>query len=150
MLKMSTVKFIESNKKFNSIIISGKFGKKLINYRTSDNISYSNKKFSVPSNHTLESLLNSILLSVNKGYFEILKVNGVGYKIELQNNNILLYIGFKSPKIICIPDNLKVESINQTSIKIIGSSKLLVTNFKHKIINIKPAYKDKYKQKGIL
>jgi len=147
---MSTVKIIESKTNYNSIIISGKYGKKLINYKSTDKVLYSNKKFLVPSNHTLESLLNSLLFSVNKGYFEILKVSGVGFKIELQNNKILLYIGFKSPQVINIPDYLKVEAINATSIKIIGSSKLLVTNFKHKIINIKPAYKDRYKQKGIL
>lgn len=94
------------------------------------------------------TLISNIKQSINGPYEQTLKLEGVGYKLELIENSIKCTLGFSHPVIINIPSNIKIELINNKEMKGISNSLQDLTNFIQKIYQIKPAYKDKYKNKG--
>jgi ribosomal protein L6P/L9E len=58
-------------------------------------------------------------------------------------------VGFSHEINIAIPLNIKVNCPNTTNILITGQEYERVSSFAQKIIAIKPAKKDKYKNKGV-
>ena len=146
---MFKFKILEYNN-YNTLILIGPLATKKINIKKNEAIFFKNGVFFVPSNHTLQSLLNNLKNSITEGYSNYLTLVGVGYKWEILENNLLkIYIGFTNDVLIKIPSHLKVELINPTVIKFSGSSKFYVTQFISQIRDIKAGYKDSYKKKGI-
>ncbi len=137
---------------WNTILLSGPLGAKKLNYLSKYQVNFVDGKFIVPSNPTLSSTLNNLHVSLTRGYTDHLNLVGVGFKWELdkERNMILLHIGFTHVVELSIPSGIIVEILNPTCIKFTGSSKFQVRNFINKIKQIKPSYKDKYKNKGIL
>ena len=82
-------------------------------------------------------LIANMVVGVSKGYAKVLNVNGVGYKITQQGEDLLLNIGFSHPVVVkCVP-GIKL-SCEKTTIKVEGIDKELVGQFAAKIRDIKP------------
>lgn len=82
-------------------------------------------------------LIANMVEGVSKGYEKVLNVNGVGFKIAQQGNDLLLNIGFSHPvEVKAIPGI--TLSCEKTSIKVAGIDKELVGQFAAKVRDIKP------------
>ena len=96
---------------------------------------------------TMRSLVNNILTGVLKGHEKKLEINGVGYKAQLQDKNLLISLGFSHPIKISVPDGLTITIPNPNLLIIQGVNKELVGNFAAKIRRIRTA--EPYNLKGI-
>lgn len=94
------------------------------------------------------TLISHIRQIFNGPYNKILALDGIGYKIELINNQIKCSIGYSHPLFFDIPKNIEVKVVNNKEIHASSNSLQKLTLFLNKILQIKPAYKDKYKNKG--
>ena len=82
-------------------------------------------------------LIANMVEGVSKGYEKTLNVNGVGFKITQQGNDLLLNIGFSHPVVVKAVDGINL-SCDKTTIKVAGIDKELVGQFAAKIRDIKP------------
>ena len=73
-------------------------------------------------------------------------LDGVGYKVELIDNQIKCSIGFSHPVLFPIPKNIEIAILNNKEIHGSSDSLQKLTQFFNKILQTKPAYKDKYKK----
>ena len=96
---------------------------------------------------TYRSLINNAILGVTKGHEKILELNGVGFRANLKGQVLNLQIGFSHDVNFEIPKDIKISVEKQTTIKIIGVDKELVSKIAADIKNLKPV--EPYKAKGI-
>lgn len=82
-------------------------------------------------------LIANMVEGVSKGYEKVLNVNGVGYKITQQGQDLLLNIGFSHPVVVKAVEGITL-SCEKTTIKVAGIDKELVGQFAAKIRDIKP------------
>ncbi|VFP77904.1 50S ribosomal protein L6 [Buchnera aphidicola] len=76
---------------------------------------------------TCRSLVHSMILGVTEGFIKQLNLFGVGYRVILENENILkLYLGFSHPVIYKIPQIVTVSIISQNEIVLKSIDKQLV------------------------
>ncbi len=93
------------------------------------------------------ALVQNMILGVTQEFKKILDIVGVGYKVELKGNNILLNIGYSHPIYFIPPTGIKLESPTPTQIIISGIDKQLVGQVAAKIRSIRKP--EPYKGKGI-
>ncbi len=96
---------------------------------------------------TYRSLINNAILGVYKGHEKILELNGVGFRANMKGEVLNLQLGFSHDINFKIPKELKVTVEKQTTIKINGVDKNLVSKIAADIKNLKPV--EPYKAKGI-
>ncbi|MBC7472076.1 MAG: 50S ribosomal protein L6 [candidate division SR1 bacterium] len=94
---------------------------------------------------TYRSLIDNLVIGVSKGFTREMELNGVGFKMELQGQNLTLYIGFSHTVKITTPDPIKL-TLNKNIISGESIDKQMLGDFFMKIHNMKPC--DVYKQKG--
>ncbi len=82
-------------------------------------------------------LINNMVVGVSKGYEKRLKVNGVGFKVVQNGNDITLHIGFSHPVLVKAIDGIKL-SCDKNLVIVNGINKELVGQFAAKIRAIKP------------
>ncbi|HOK17478.1 MAG TPA: 50S ribosomal protein L6 [Candidatus Paceibacterota bacterium] len=95
---------------------------------------------------TTRALINNLIKGVSDGFTKQLEVNGVGFKVNIEEDKLILKVGFINPIVLKIPKDLNV-SVDKNIITISGASKELVGLFAAKIRQIKPV--EPYKGKGI-
>jgi large subunit ribosomal protein L6 len=101
------------------------------------------------SNHGLtRSILQNIILGLTKQFTISLIAEGVGYKFQIDNNYLIINVGFTHLIKMIIPTNLKVFLESATKLVITGIDKEIVGFFASRIVAIKPV--EPYKGKGIL
>lgn len=89
---------------------------------------------------------------IGGGFQRVLRINGVGYKAEIAQGNILaVNVGFKDIKKIRLIKEVQLTVSNNGTI-IIGRSSnyALLSQYLSQIVALRPASKDKYKGKGII
>ena len=94
------------------------------------------------------SLINNMVIGVSKGFQKQLSIEGTGFKAVLKGSELLLSLGFASPKVYVIPAGLTVTVENdglQVTIK--GCDKQMVGEAAARIRSYYPA--EPYKGKGI-
>ena len=96
---------------------------------------------------TYRSLINNAITGVSEGHEKILLLNGVGFRANIKGENLNLQIGFSHDVDFKIPKDVKISVEKQTTIKIIGVDKDLVSKIAADIKNLKPV--EPYKAKGI-
>ena len=96
---------------------------------------------------TYRSLINNAITGVSKGHEKILELNGVGFRANLKGEVLNLQIGFSHDVNFKIPKEIKITVEKQTTIKISGVDKDLVSKIAADIKNFKPV--EPYKAKGI-
>ena len=154
--KESTVKIDGSN-----LTITGPKGSKTLNVNDkifSSKINDKNEFQILPLNKkidkktsimwgTYRSLINNAITGVSQGHEKILQLSGVGFRANLKGENLNLQIGFSHDVDFKIPKDVKIAVEKQTTIKINGVDKDLVSKIAADIKNLKPV--EPYKAKGI-
>lgn len=104
-------------------------------------------KFSKAYHGLIRALLYNAIVGVNKLFSKTLILEGVGYKFQVLNSNLVLAVGFTHLIQLKIPENIriKLESANKIIVESIEKDKLGL--FASSIRNIKPP--EPYKGKGI-
>ena len=74
-------------------------------------------------------LVSNMVEGVSKGFSKSVSINGVGFKVAVQGNKIVLNIGFSHPVNVEIPKDLSVSCPSATEIVISGISKERVGQF---------------------
>jgi len=77
---------------------------------------------------TLAAKLKNALKGVTEGFSKQLEVEGIGYRVALENNRLVLNIGYSHPVFIDIPPELKV-STEKNTITVYGIDKEKVGSF---------------------
>jgi len=93
------------------------------------------------------SLLNNMVVGVTEGFKKTLEVNGVGYRVALEGNKLVMNLGFSHQVIMEAPAGITVEVPNPNQIIISGYDKQLVGQF---AANVREKRRpEPYKGKGI-
>ena len=82
-------------------------------------------------------LIANMVEGVSKGFEKSLNINGVGYKVNQQGQDLVLNIGFSHPVVIKAIEGITL-SCDKTVVTIKGIDKELVGQFAAKVRNIKP------------
>lgn len=94
------------------------------------------------------ALINNMVVGVSTGFERILEVNGVGYRAEIQGNNLVLYVGYSHPVVVEPPQGISFETDMKTrQIKIKGYDKQMVGQVAADIRKVRPP--EPYQGKGI-
>jgi len=94
------------------------------------------------------TIINNMVIGVSKGFCKELKIQGVGYRAQIdKNNNLILNVGYSHPVNIKTPLGIKIEVSNNTNLKIQGIDKEIVGQITAQIRSIRPP--EPYKGKGI-
>lgn len=93
------------------------------------------------------SIINNMVVGVSKGFEKKLIINGVGYRSYLEDNQLVLNLGYSHPIYIKTPENISIKVENNTQISIHGINKQTVGEVAAKIRSMRPP--EPYKGKGI-
>ena len=93
------------------------------------------------------NILKNIILGVSKGYSCKLKIIGVEYKVNLDQNTLIFRLGFSHEIYYKIPSTIKIYNPKPNLLVITGYDKNLVTQVSAEIRNLK--LPEPYKGKGI-
>ena len=96
---------------------------------------------------TVRVLIANMVKGVSEGFKKELEIIGVGYKVQMKGNNLVLNVGFSHPVEVIVPLDLKVSTPSVTRILIEGIDKQKVGELAAKIRRIYPP--EPYKGKGI-
>jgi large subunit ribosomal protein L6 len=94
------------------------------------------------------TLINNMLIGVSEQFVITLILQGVGYRANIQDQSLVLNLGFSHLVKIIIPDNITVEVVQNTMINIRGCDKEKLGLFAARIRSWRPP--EPYKGKGIL
>jgi large subunit ribosomal protein L6 len=72
------------------------------------------------------ALVAGMVTGVTDGFVRTLEVKGVGWKVAVQGNKLVLNVGFSHPVEVVAPEGIKLECPTVTEINVIGISKELV------------------------
>ena len=102
------------------------------------------------SKHGLfRSLVYNAVIGLTQGYSYNLFLQGIGYRVQLKGDDLEFNLGYSHPVKYTLDSKVKAELISPTEIKITGVDKQLVGQTAAQIIELRPAKKDPYKEKGI-
>jgi large subunit ribosomal protein L6 len=93
------------------------------------------------------AFLANMIKGVTEGYVKELEIVGVGYKAQVQGNNLNMTLGFSHPVNFPIPEGIKIETPKPTQIVVRGIDKEKVGQIASQIRAICPP--EPYKGKGI-
>ena len=97
---------------------------------------------------TVRAIIANMVTGVSEGFHRQLEVNGVGYRAELKDKNLVLYVGFSHPVVVEPPEGISFEVDARTrQIKVIGSDKQQVGQVAANIREVRPP--EPYQGKGI-
>lgn len=138
------------------ISVEGEFGKlthqipnQLTIKRIKDKLLLLRNSETIKALHGLQrTLINNMILGVSKQFEITLILQGVGYKAIINDNYILLNLGFSHSIKMIIPDNIQIFINKNTIITLKSSNKELLGSFAAKIRTRRPP--EPYKGKGIL
>lgn len=94
------------------------------------------------------SLINNMIVGVKDGFEKVLEINGVGYRAELEGENLVLNVGYSHPVTIKPPEGIEFEVDARTrQIVVKGYDKQVVGHIAAVIRKVRPP--EPYKGKGI-
>ena len=93
------------------------------------------------------SLIQNMVTGVQEGFEKKLEINGVGYQVKKQGEQLVFNLGFADDRVIDVPKGLDVELPNATSVVIRGCDKQQVGELAARIRKLRPP--EPYKGKGI-
>ncbi len=93
------------------------------------------------------SLIANMVTGVTEGFKKNLEVNGVGYRVQLQGNNLVMNLGFSHQVVMEAPEGIKIECPSANAIVISGADKQKVGQFAAQVREKRPP--EPYKGKGI-
>ncbi len=97
---------------------------------------------------TIRALLNNMVTGVSQGFTDVLEIEGVGYRPELDGKNLVLYVGYSAPKTVVPPEGITFEVDTKARlIRVLGCDRQQVGQVAANIRFIRPP--EPYKGKGI-
>jgi large subunit ribosomal protein L6 len=96
---------------------------------------------------TSRALLNNMVHGVSTGFKKHLVINGVGYRMQVQGNKLIVSAGYSNPVEVEIPKGITCDVPKNTELVINGYDKQLVGEFAAQVRNIRRP--EPYKGKGI-
>jgi large subunit ribosomal protein L6 len=93
------------------------------------------------------SLLYNAVMGVTEGFAKTLQIAGVGYRAQLQGQNVNLQVGYSHPVVVSPREGIDFEVPNATTIVVRGIDKQRVGQTAAEIRKIRPP--EPYKGKGI-
>ncbi len=106
-----------------------------------------NEEFLAKSQHGLQrTLINNAIIGVTKGYEKVLEVNGVGFRVNCNNNELDMSLGFSHPIKYKAKDGITLK-VDKMNIIVSGIDKQLVGQSAAEIRSLKKP--EPYKGKGI-
>lgn len=94
----------------------------------------------------MRSLVNNMVVGVDKGFEKKLELNGVGYRVALSGNQLKLNVGFSHDVMYTLPEGVQAK-VEQNIITVSGISKQQVGQAAAEIRSLKKP--EPYKGKGI-
>ena len=82
-------------------------------------------------------LINNMVVGVSQGYQKVLTVNGVGYKLTQNGNDVTMNIGLSHPVEVKAVDGITL-AIDKNNLIVRGIDKELVGKFASRVKDIKP------------
>lgn len=104
-------------------------------------------KFSKSLHGLTRSLINNMVIGVEKGWEKKLELVGVGYRTTAMGEKLSLAIGYSHPVEITMPEGIKFTVSDNTKITLSGIDKIKVGQIAAKIRDVRPP--EPYKGKGI-
>jgi len=95
----------------------------------------------------VRSLVNNMIEGVTKGFEKKLELEGVGYRVAANGNNLKFKLGFSHDVDIIAPEGIKFEVEGNTKFTVKGYDKYLVGQVASNIRKLKKP--EPYKGKGI-
>ncbi len=96
---------------------------------------------------TGRTMVNNLVTGVSEGFTRNLEINGVGYRAQVQGNDLVLQLGYSHEVRFPVPEGLKIACPEQTKISISGADKQKVGQAAAEIRGYRPP--EPYKGKGI-
>ncbi len=93
------------------------------------------------------TLVANMVEGVSKGYEKRLEIQGVGYRAQVQGQNLILNVGYSKPVEMAPPEGIQLAVENNTNVIVSGINKELVGNTAARIRAVRPP--EVYKGKGI-
>lgn len=93
------------------------------------------------------ALINNMVIGVTQGYTKTLDVNGVGYRVAKNGNQLVMNLGLSHQIIIDEPKDIKIEVPAVNKIIVSGADKQMVGQFAAEIRQKRPP--EPYQGKGI-
>ena len=93
------------------------------------------------------ALIFNMVKGVTEGYTKQLEIVGMGFRAQIQGNNLNMQLGFSHPVNFPIPEGVKVETPKQTQIVVSGIDKEKIGQVAAQLRAIYPP--EPYKGKGI-
>jgi len=141
-----------------NLTIKGKFGElskiipESINIEEKDGFLIISPKLKDKTTQALHGLYRSLINNMVIGVTEQFKINlilqGVGYRGSVQNQKLILNLGYSHPIELKIPNDIKVEVVKNTTVILTGCNNEELGLFASKIRAWRPP--EPYKGKGIL
>lgn len=107
-----------------------------------------NEQKQTKQNHgTVRANVHNAVVGVSEGYKKSLEMKGIGYKAQMQGNNVVLWAGY-SHTITIVPDNgVTIKVVDPTNIDVEGIDKQAVGQTAARIREVRPP--EPYLGKGI-
>jgi large subunit ribosomal protein L6 len=96
---------------------------------------------------TLRALVANMVTGVSKGFERKLSLVGVGYRAQIQGNQVKLQLGFSHDVLHALPEGVKAECPSQTEVVLKGVDKQVVGQVAAEIRAYRPP--EPYKGKGV-
>jgi len=96
---------------------------------------------------TLRSVVNGMVQGVSEGFRKVLELNGVGYRAQVQGNNLVLQLGYSHDVLYPLPDDVTITAETATRVVVSGPSKQRVGQVAAEIRSKRPP--EPYKGKGV-
>nr|YP_009392321.1 ribosomal protein L6 [Osmundaria fimbriata]ARW60883.1 ribosomal protein L6 [Osmundaria fimbriata] len=93
------------------------------------------------------SIINNMVIGISKGFRKKLIIQGVGYRAQMEKENLILNVGYSHPIYIKPPKDIKIDVENNVNIIITGINKETVGQIAATIRSKRPP--EPYKGKGI-
>jgi len=92
------------------------------------------------------SLISNMVTGVSKGYEKKLELQGVGFRMNMAGNKLVMALGFSHPVEVVAPEGITVKVEENNVLSISGIDKQKVGQFAAEIRSLKPV--EPYKGKG--
>jgi len=96
---------------------------------------------------TIRSLVNNMVVGVTDGFKKTLELQGVGYRAAAKGKTLNLNLGFSHPIDYELPEGIKAETPNVTTIVLSGADKQILGQAAAEIRAFRPP--EPYKGKGV-
>ena len=93
------------------------------------------------------TLLNNMIVGLDKGFTKELEVNGVGYRAQMDGKKLVMNLGYSHPVTMEAPEGVTIEVPAPNKILIKGYNKQVVGQFAAEVRGKRPP--EPYKGKGI-